>query len=172
MRPAQPTAWISGASSGAVRAGLEHADEVVGLEGVADHVEVTRLEDVERELDPRHHHGPGQREDRQFPRQVVELGEEGIAAHGLTWGRRAAVGGPPRWDQDGAGTGLFPGVGFTPGARNSSRWTGVAQGCGCSRPSGAGPGERTGRSRGLGSGETVRGPSRRTRSPLAAGTAT
>ena len=58
-------------------------DQVSALraKGIEDHVEVARLEDVERQLLPRQHHGTGQREDRQRSGQLVELEGEAIGAH-------------------------------------------------------------------------------------------
>ena len=47
---------------------LDHADHLVGLHRVADHLQVARLEDVERQVAARQQQGAAQREDREAAR--------------------------------------------------------------------------------------------------------
>jgi hypothetical protein len=57
IRPAQPTAtgWAGWRAAG----GLDHADDPVAGHGVVDHVQIARLEDVQRQLAARQQDRPG-----------------------------------------------------------------------------------------------------------------
>src|SRR3546814_18212186 len=57
------------------------ADQPVARQGVVEHRQVAGLEDIERQATPRQQQHTLQREDRQHPRQLVEGGIEGRAAH-------------------------------------------------------------------------------------------
>ena len=69
IRPAHPTADRLG-RAGVPAVGLDQADDPIPRHGVVHHIQIARLEDVQRQLSARQQDGSAQRKDRDHLRQI------------------------------------------------------------------------------------------------------